>query len=303
MQVRVLVTGATGFLGHALTLDLVAAGHEVSALSRSAHADGRLPATVHVAPWSPLDEAAPISAIEGVDAIVHLAGEPVNGTWTRSKRQAILDSRVTGTRNLLRSIAAADPRPRQLVCASAIGYYGDRGEELLDEDAASGDDFLADVCRQWETVAGAGRELGLAVTSTRFGIVLGRDGGALAPLQRTTKLGAGGPLGSGSQWWSWIHLDDAVKAIAHILETRPDGALNIVAPEPVRQRDLAHALGRALHRPAVLPTPAFMLRALLDGFAAELLSSRRVSGQALAGSGFVHRFGDLDSALADLAHH
>ena len=303
MQVRVLVTGATGFLGHSLTLDLVAAGHEVSALSRSADADGRLPATVHVTPWSPLDEAAPISAIEGVDAIVHLAGEPVNGTWTRSKRRAILDSRVTGTRNLLLGIAAADPRPRHLVCASAIGYYGDRGEELLEEDAAPGDDFLADVCRQWEAEAGTARELGLAVTCARFGIVLGRDGGALAPLQRTTKLGAGGPLGSGRQWWSWIHLDDAVKAIEHILETRPEEPLNVVAPEPVRQRDLARALGRALHRPAVLPTPAFMLRALLGGFAAELLSSRRVSGQTLAGSGFVHRFGDIDSALADLTRN
>jgi uncharacterized protein len=297
---KVLVTGATGFLGYALTLDLVASGHDVSALSRSAEANGRLPETVHVAPWSPFDEAAPISAIEGVDAIIHLAGEPVNGTWTRRKRQAILDSRVTGTRNLLLGIAAADPRPRHLVCASAIGYYGDRGEELLDEDAAPGDGFLADVCRQWEAEAGSARELGLAVTSARFGIVLGRDGGALAPLQRATKLGAGGPLGSGRQWWSWIHFDDAVKAIAHILETGPDEPLNVVAPEPVRQRDLAHALGRALHRPAVLPTPAFMLRAVLDGFATELLSSRRVSGQTLAGSGFVHRFGDLDAALADL---
>lgn len=300
---NILVTGATGFLGRALTFDLVAAGHEVSALSRSGEANGRLPATVHVTPWSPLDEAALISAIEEIDTIVHLAGEPVNGTWTRSKRQAILDSRVTGTRNLLRGVAAADPRPRHLVCASAIGYYGDRGEELLDEHATPGDDFLADVCRQWEAEAGAARDLGLAVTSTRFGIVLGRDGGALAPLQRATKLGAGGPLGSGSQWWSWIHLDDAVEAIEHILETRPDGALNIVAPEPVRQRDLAHALGRALHRPAVLPAPAFMLRALLDGFAAELLSSRRVSGQTLASSGFVHRFGGLDSALADLTRN
>ena len=300
---KVLITGATGFLGHALTLDLVAAGHEVSALSRSADAGGRLPETVHVTPWSPLDEAAPISAIEGVDAIVHLAGEPVNGTWTRSKRQAILDSRVTGTRNLLLGIAAADPRPRHLVCASAIGYYGDRGEELLDEDAAPGDDFLADVCHQWEAEAGTARELGLAVTSPRFGIVLGRDGGALAPLQRATKLGAGGPLGSGRQWWSWIHLDDAVKALEHVLEIRPDGSLNIVAPGPVRQRDLARALGRALHRPAIVPAPAFMLRALLDGFATELLSSRRVSAERLVGSGFEHRFGDLDTALADLTRN
>ena len=300
---KVLITGATGFLGHALTLDLVAAGHEVSALSRSADAGGRLPETVHVTPWSPLDEAAPISAIEGVDAIVHLAGEPVNGTWTRSKRQAILDSRVTGTRNLLLGIAAADPRPRHLVCASAIGYYGDRGEELLDEDATPGDDFLADVCHQWEAEAGTARELGLAVTSARFGIVFGRDGGALAPLQRATKLGAGGPLGSGRQWWSWIHLDDAVKALEHVLEIRPDGSLNIVAPEPVRQRDLARALGRALHRPAIVPAPAFMLRALLDGFATELLSSRRVSAERLVGSGFEHRFGDLDTALADLTRN
>ena len=300
---KVLVTGATGFVGHALTLDLVAAGYEVSALSRSAEVSGRLPATVSVTPWNPLEDEAPIKAVEDVDAIIHLAGEPVNGTWTRRKRQAILDSRVTGTRNLLRGIAAADPRPRHLVCASAIGYYGDRGEALLDEGAAPGDDFLADVCSQWEAEAGAARELGLAVTSTRFGIVFGRDGGALAPLQRATKLGAGGPFGSGRQWWSWIHLDDAVKAIAHILETRPDGSLNIVAPEPVRQRDLGHALGRALHRPAVLPTPAFMLRALLDGFAAELLSSRRVSGQTLASSGFVHRFGDLDTAFADLTRN
>ena len=300
---RVLVTGATGFLGHALTLDLVAAGHDVSALSRGAEATGRLPSTIPVIQWNPLEAAVPIAAVEGVDAIVHLAGETVNGSWTRRRRLAILDSQVTGTRNLLRGVAAADPRPRHLVCASAIGYYGDRGQELLEEDAAPGSDFLADVCRQWEAEAGCARKLGLSVTTTRFGIVLGREGGAFAPLRRATALGAGGALGSGCQWWSWIHLADAVGALEHVLETMPDGPLNIAAPEPVQQRDLARALGRALHRPTFVPAPAFMLRALFDGFATELLSSRRVSAGRLVGSGFEHRFGDLDTALADLTRN
>lgn len=297
---KILVTGATGFVGRALTHDLVAAGHDVSALSRSAATGGRLPASVRVTGWNPGVDDAPVEAIDGVDAVVHLAGEAVSGLWTRRKRQAILDSRVVGTRRLLRGIAAADTRPRHLVCAGAIGFYGDRGEEIVDEGSARGDGFLADVCSRWEAEAGAARELGLTVTCARLGIVLGRDGGALTPLLRATRLGAGGPLGSGRQWWSWIHRDDAVGAIAHALETGHDGSLNVVAPDPVRQRDVARALGHALRRPAVLPAPAFALRALLGGFADELLSSRRVSSRALTRGGFVHRFGDLDAALADL---
>lgn len=295
---KLVVTGATGFIGGALVSRLLAEGHELSALSRSGHptaAGDRVP----VMRWDPATPAPP-EAFAGADAVVHLAGEPVSGRWTEGKRRAILDSRVTGTRNVVLGLAAAEPRPRHLVCASAIGYYGDRGEELLDEDSGAGEVFLSDVCVQWEEAAASARTLGLAVAQPRFGLVFGRGGGALPPLLRAARLGAAGPLGSGRQWWSWIHLEDAVGALAQLLATTHDGPLNLVAPDPVRQRDLATALGRALHRPAFAPAPSFVLRIVLGGFATELLSSRRVSAGRLVETGFAHRFGTLDEALAEL---
>jgi uncharacterized protein len=298
---KILVTGATGFIGGALSHELIRAGHGVSVLSRSDGGSARFPTGAASTRWDP-GKPAPGSAFEGVDAIVHLAGEPVNGRWTATKRKAILDSRVDGTRNLLTGVAAAEHRPPRLICASAVGYYGDRGEELLDETSAAGDDFLSGVCLRWEAAAAEGRTLGLSVSSVRLGIVLGRDGGALAPLRLATRLGLGGPLGTGRQWWSWIHVDDAVRAIEHILASPAQGAFNLVAPEPVRQRDFARVLGETLHRPSLLRAPAPALHVALGGLATELLSSRRVSCAKLAGVGFTHRFATLEHALTDLWH-
>ncbi len=301
---RVLVTGATGFVGRRFCRELTAAGHSLVALSRDAdRAAARLPAGAQVYPWQPLLQAAPVPAFEGVDAVVHLAGESVAGRWTAAKRRAIHDSRVIGTRHLVQGMAAASRRPERLVSASAIGYYGDRGEEELTEESPPGEGFLADTCRAWEAEAEAAAQLGVAVTRVRIGIVLGAGGGALAAMLLPARLGLGGPLGSGRQWWSWIHLDDLVAVLILALGTLRAPVVNATAPQPVRQRDFARALGRVLGRPAFLPAPAFALRLLAGGFAAELLGSKRVLPAALERAGFTFRQPQLQAALRSCLRH
>ena len=231
----------------------------------------------------------------------HLAGESVAGRWTAGKRREIRRSRIEGTRYLVAAIgaiAASSSRPRVLVSASAIGYYGDRGDRELTEEAAAGDDFLAGVCRDWEREAQGAQSYGVRVVCLRTGIVLGR-GGAARPLLTLTRLGLGGPLGSGRQWWSWIHIDDLARLVEHAIDEKLDGPVNATAPEPVRQNS-PRRLGRALRRPALLPAPGFSLRLALGGFAGELLSSRRVIPARALESGFAFRYGELDAALARL---
>lgn len=298
---RTLITGATGFIGSALSRRLQRTGHEVWALSRGGDsATSHLPAVSRAFAWDPMAGPAPAEAFEGVEAVVHLAGESVAGRWTRARREAIEQSRVVGTTNLVAAIEELSQRPRVLVSSSAIGYYGDRGEESLTEQSHSGDDFLARVSREWEAAARGAEGLGVSVVRLRTGIVLGHGGGALKEMLPPAKLGLGGPLGSGRQWWSWIHLEDAIGIIEHALTLNQSTALNGTAPVPVRQIEFAKTLGGVLKRPAFMPAPAFVLKLVLGGFAVELLSSKRVLPEATRASGYDFRFAELGPALADI---
>ena len=304
---RVLLTGATGFVGRALVRALAERGDRGVALTRDpARARIALPELADAFAWDPLGGPPPREAFDGVDAVVNLMGESVVGRWTERKKRAILGSRETGTRNLaqgMRDAAGAGAAPRVLVSASACGYYGDRGDEELTEDAPPGEDFLPDVCVRWEAAASeaASAASGVRVVLLRTGMVAGRGGGFLAPLSRLTRLGLGGPAGSGRQWWPWVHLDDVVGLILHALDDEAvRGPLNVCAPAPARQREVARALGRVLRRPALAPAPAFALRLALGEFAVELLNSRRTLPAAALASGYAFRHPDLDAALRDI---
>jgi len=253
-----------------------------------------------VARWDPESGALDSSALAGVDAVVHLAGESVaGGRWTEAKKRRIRSSRVDGTRGLAASLARLERPPRVLVSASAVGYYGDRGAELLREGSAPGTGFLAEVCQEWETATEPAARARIRVVRLRIGMVVSRRGGALAAMLTPFRLGAGGPVGGGAQWVSWIAIDDLVAAILHALDTASlAGAVNAVAPEPVQNRELARTLGRVLGRPALLPLPAFAARLLLGQMADELLlASARVEPARLQATGFAFRHPTLEDAL------
>ncbi len=294
---RVLVTGATGFIGRELARALAARGDQVVALTRNQQAArAMLPELAAAWAWRPVHEPAPADAFEGVGAVVNLVGEPTRGRWTAAKRRAILETRETATRNLAAGMKNAGVPV--LVSGSALGYYGDRGDEELTEDSAPGDGFLAGVCAKWE--AAAAEAAPARVVTLRTGLVLGGDGGVLASLLPMAKLGLSGPLGSGRQWWAWIHRDDVVGLALHALDNADlTGPLNVAAPAPVRQRDFARALGRALRRPAFLPAPRAALRLALGGFAEEVLSSRRMLPARALASGYRYRFPELGDALRE----
>lgn len=302
---RVLVSGATGFLGRALTRALAERGDQVVGLTRDpGRARASLPELSAAHAWRPLAGAPPQEAFEGVDAVVNLLGESVVGRWTAGKRRAILETREASTRNLVQGMceaAASGAAVPVLVSGSAVGFYGHRGEEELTEDSAVGEGFLVDVCVRWETATAGAAASGARVVLLRTGMVAGRDGGFLGPVSRLTKLGLAGPLGSGRQWWPWVHLDDAVGLILHALDNESvHGPMNVSAPAPARQRDLAKALGRVLRRPVFAPAPAFALRLALGGFAAELLNSRRAVPTAALASGYAFRYPELEAALRDI---
>jgi uncharacterized protein (TIGR01777 family) len=276
---------------------LQAQGHRVRRLVR------RPPHSNEEISWEPTRGLLPARELEGFDAVVHLAGENVaSGRWTTGRKAAIRDSRVNGTGLLARRLAELDRRPRVFVSASAIGFYGDRGEDLLDETAAAGDGFLARTCVEWEASADPARDAGIRVVHPRIGVVLATDGGALARMLMPFRLGLGGRLGSGRQWMSWIALDDLVFVLeSAIFDERLVGPVNAVAPEPVRNADFTRVLARILGRPALAPVPAFALRALAGGLADELLlASIRVAPRALERCGFRHARPTLEEALASL---
>lgn len=314
---RVVIAGGTGLIGSALARRLQREGRQVIVLTRSAAAsgvgggggsgvgDGRLR---HVA-WT----AAPVrpgeprppwwEAVAGAAAVVNLAGASIAaGRWTPRQKQRIRESRLQATRALVQAIEAAEPRPAVLVSGSAVGYYGPRGDEVVDEATPAGDDFLSHVCVTWEAEARKAAAAGVRVALVRTGLVLAREGGALPRLVLPFRLGAGGPLGSGRQWMPWIHLDDLVALLVFLIE-RPglEGPFNGTAPNPVRNRDFARSLGRVLGRPSWLPAPAFALRLALGEMAdALLLSGQRAVPRRAQQAGFRFRFPEVEPALRDL---
>lgn len=296
---KVVVAGGTGFIGRPLVARLHQAGHEVVVLSRGG-TRSNLPQEIHVVPWQ-TSTGTWGAAVDGADAVVNLAGENVAQRWTAPAKEKIERSRVEGTNRLVTAIARARRRPSALVSASAVGYYGARGDEELAEDAAPGAGFLAKTCLKWEEAASAAEPLGVRVARIRIGVVLAGDGGALAKMLPAFRAFAGGPVGSGAQWMSWIHRDDLVELFAFALsDPTVSGALNGTAPAPVRNRDFAAALGKALHRPALLPAPASAVRLLFGEMATIVLDGQRVVPRRVLDLGFHFRFPDLGAAFRDV---
>lgn len=293
---KILISGSTGLIGEALTGALRADGVEVVRLARRATPEP------HVL-WDPAAGTIDKTGLEGFDAVVHLAGKSIAaGRWTRKLKNEILQSRVVGTELLAQTLAGLARPPKAFVCASAIGYYGNRGTEALGETSPAGTGFLPDVCRAWEAAAEPARQKGLRVAHVRFGVVLSERGGALAKMLLPFKLGLGGTLGSGDQFMGWISLEDAVGAVRHVLSTATlEGPLNAVAPQALTNREFTKALGRALHRPTIFPVPGFAVRLVLGEMAeALLLASQRVEPRRLLESGYRFRHPDIDAALKAL---
>lgn len=290
---KIAVSGASGLIGSALVRTLEASGHDCSQLVRRAP---RHPGELE---WRPECGLAEPASIQGFDALVHLAGESVaSGRWTAARRHRIRSSRAPATLRLVESLSTIERPPRVFVCASAVGYYGHRGDELLDEDSPAGDGFLASVCRDWEAAAATAARVSERVAMVRFGVVLSAAGGALPRMLTPFRFGLGGRLGSGQQYFPWIHLEDAVAAIRHQLD-HGAGPVNLTAPEQVTNADLTRLLARTLHRPALLPVPAPALVAAFGAMAREaLLASTRVVPARLQNDGFTYRYPTLDSALA-----
>jgi uncharacterized protein (TIGR01777 family) len=298
---RALVTGATGFLGRRLLEKL----DRPVVLSRNADkARAKLaPHQIDVFSWDAEHEPAPAAAFAGVEAVFHLAGDPVGeGRWTAAKKKRIRDSRELGTRNLVATLRQLPARPEVLISASAIGIYGDRGDEVLTEASPPGHDFLADVCQAWEREALAADDFGMRVVTVRTGIVLGPKGGALQRMLLPFNLGLGSPLGGGQQYMSWIHREDWVEILLFAArESNVHGPVNATAPYPVSNREFTKALGRALHRPTFFPpVPGLMLKLMFGEFGSILLQSQRCRPEKLLQAGFAFQFPELDAALAEI---
>jgi len=296
-----LVTGGTGFVGHRLLAKL----DQPVVVSRDAiKAAKKLePLKANIVAWNPMTEPLPAKALQDVDTIFHLAGDPVaEGRWTEKKKQRIRDSRVIGTQNLVAGLAAASTKPKTLISASAVGYYGDCGDAEIDERSPPGSDFLADVCIRWEREALAAKDLGIRVVVIRTGIVLGEKGGALAKMLTPFQLGLGSPLGSGNQYVPWIHIDDLVELMLFAArEPHISGPLNGAAPHPVTNRDFTTTLGHVLGRPTFMPAvPPLALKIVFGDMGQMLLGSQRALPRAALAAGFAFRYPELEGALKDV---
>ncbi len=296
---KILITGGTGFVGSALTARLLELGHAVTVIGSSRTC--RLPGHANLS-YVSADTTKPggwQQRVADQDALINLTGRTVFHLWTESYKKSIYDSRILTTRNLV--AALPERTDAVLLSTSAAGYYGDGGETELTETSACGSDFLARVCRDWEAEADKAAVKGARVVRMRFGVVLGRGGGAMATMKLPFLLGLGGPIGSGNQWFPWIHLDDLVGAILFLLTAEEcSGAFNFTAPETVRQKAFARQLGATLHRPAFLPAPAFAMRLALGEFGASLLQGQKAVPRALSEAGYLFTHPDLDSALREI---
>jgi uncharacterized protein len=291
---RILISGSHGLVGKALSKALAAEGHDIYSLVRYA------PHTEKEIEWSPDRYSIAISRIEGFDAVYHLAGESIaSGRWNEEKKRKIRESRTKGTKLLSDALANLSQPPKTLISASAIGYYGDRGDELLTEASLPGKDFLADVCVEWEKATEHARAKGVRVVNTRFGIILDKEGGALAKMLTPFRMGIGGRIGAGKQWMSWIALDDVIGALQFVLSNETlNSPVNFVAPNPVTNAEFTKTLGNVLSRPTLFPIPEFGVRLAFGEMAdALLLSSQRVEPSSLKQSGYEFRYAKLESAL------
>ena len=292
---RILISGASGLIGSALVPSLESRGYEVTRLVR------RTTKQSNEIQWEPMS-AIPPQLVCGYDAIIHLSGESVAGRWTAAKKALIRDSRVIGTRNLSDALARSNTPPKTFLCASAIGYYGSRGDQILTEDTSFGTGFLPEVCREWEPATEPAARAGIRIVNLRIGLVLSANGGALRQMLLPFRLGLGGRIGSGRQWWSWIHIEDFVAAVLHILQNDSvQGPVNMVSPSPATNGEFTRTLAAVLKRPAILPVPAFAARLAFGEFADEgILASARVVPAKLLDSRFEFLFPDLRHALGGL---
>jgi uncharacterized protein (TIGR01777 family) len=296
--VKITISGASGLIGRRLMKSLAADGHSLSVLSR--HAGTNMPGGVRLSVWDPPKGGPPADGLRDSDAVIHLAGEPVAQRWSADVKQRIRDSRVIGTRNLVQALAKLQSRPATLICASAVGYYGSRGDEILVESSAPGAGYLAEVCTAWEKEATAAEDLGMRVVLVRTGLVLDARGGALQRMLPPFRMGAGGKLGNGKQWVPWIHIQDLVGLIQFALVRPLKGPVNGVAPYPVVNADFTKALAAAVKRPAIFPVPGFALRLLFGEMSEVLLASQRALPKEAEAAGFPFRYAQLAPALADL---
>jgi uncharacterized protein (TIGR01777 family) len=295
---RLVITGATGFIGTVLCARLLQQGHTLTLFTRGSPRDVGTAAKRWVQ-WTPGALGEWGAALDGVDGVINLAGEPIAAKrWTPTQRRRIEKSRVEGTNSLVQAIAKAEPKPTFLISASAVGYYGPRGDELITEDSPPGDDFLSAVCRAWEEEAKKAERLGLRVVRLRTGVVLGSGGGALTKMAQPFKFFVGGPLGSGRQWMSWIQLEDHVRLILQLIDNaQANGPVNATAPNPVRNKEFCQTLGKVLRRPCWAPVPGFALRLALGEMAEMLLTGQRVMPAAAQKLGFQFRYPNLEEAL------
>jgi len=297
MSKNILISGAAGFIGTHLTEAFADLGHNVIILSRSAKS------TKHnVINWKPESGKLDLSGITDLDAVVHLAGESIAGRWTEEKKARIKNSRVKGTELLAEALGGLNKKPEVLISASAIGIYGDRGDEALTETSPPGDGFLSEVGVKWEEATEPAKEAGIRVCNIRIGLVLGNGGGALEKMILPFKLGLGGKIGGGGQYWSWISIDDLVGIIIYLMNNNNlEGPVNAVSPNPLTNSEFTSALGKALNRPAIIPLPAFAARGLLGEMAQEtMLSSTRVIPKKLLDAGFKFKYAELDDALSGI---
>ncbi len=295
---KCVISGGTGFIGRRIVDRLLGNGHYVGVWSRKPGLETR--SAVASFTWDPLQGEPPAESLNTMDAVIHLAGEPVAQRWNAEVKRRIRDSRVLGTRRLVDAIGRVQHKPKVLVSASAIGYYGERGDEVLTETSKPGSGFLSYVCREWEEEADRAAEFGLRVVKLRIGFVLGKDGGALAQMVPAFRAFVGGRLGSGKQWMPWIHVSDVASLFVHAAESDISGVWNATSPNPVTNATFTRELAGALHRPALIPIPPFALKLAFGELGQHMLDSARVSPEAALKAGFPFSYPDLGPALKDL---